>query len=332
MTSGISGSTDSERPAPGSAPAPASAPGRGSAPARAALAGNPSDGYHGAVLAVAIDGLCAQAVGRPASAPAVTPASELVSATVARLERELVPHPPSAAVEWSTSIPRGVGLGGSSAIVTAVIRALCALHTVSLPPDELAALALAVETDELGIAAGPQDRVAQAYGGLTFMDFAGGGARGHYEPLDPTLLPPLLVSWRVDTGKESGPVHADLRERFERGEATVRRALAEAANAARDARGALLAGDLARFCRCVDATFDARRRMMSLDPRHVEMIELTRAEGAAANYTGSGGAIVAACTDPVHRDALGERLASRGCMVAMLGNPGATTVPANPKV
>jgi glucuronokinase len=303
---------------------------RGTAPARAALAGNPSDGYRGAVLAVAVGELCAQAVASPAPAPAVKPPSELVTATVARLEREFLAGHGPAAIEWSTSIPRGVGLAGSSAIVVATIRALCALHAVSLRPDELAALALAVETEELGIAAGPQDRVAQAYGGLTFMDFAGGG--GRYEPLDPQLLAPLLVCWRGDCGKESGPLHADLRERFERGEETVRRALTDAATAAWDARAALLAGDLARFCRCVDATFDARRRMMSLDPRHVEMIELTRAEGAAANYTGSGGAIVAVCTDADHRTAVAARLGSEGFAVAMLGNPGPAPLPANPIV
>jgi glucuronokinase len=311
--------------------------GRGSAPARAALAGNPSDGYRGAVLAVTIDALRAEALATPAPAPAVTPPSELVSATVARLERELLPCRPPCAIEWSTTIPRGVGLAGSSAIVIATIRALCALHAVSLPPDELAALALVVETEELGIAAGPQDRVAQAYEGLTFMDFAAGAVHGRYESLDPLLLDhPVLVCWRHDTAKESGPLHADLRERYKRGDAAVRDALADAARAARDARAALLAGERARFCRCVDATFDARRRMMALDPRHVEMIELARAGGAAANYTGSGGAILAVCGDADHRASVAERLASAGCVVAALGpgasaaDPGPATIPANP--
>ncbi len=315
--------------------------GRGSAPARAALAGNPSDGYRGAVLAVAIDQLRAEAVAGPAQAAArppaaVTPPSALVSATVARLERDLLPRRPPSAISWSTSIPRGVGLAGSSAIVIATIRALCALHSMSLRPHELAALALAVETEELGIAAGPQDRVAQAYGGVTFMDFAAEAGEGAYESLDPLLLPPLLVCWRRDAGKESGPLHAGLRQRFERGEATVREALADAAGAAWDARAALLAGEHSRFCRCVDATFDARRRMMPLDPRHVEMVEVARGAGAAANYTGSGGAIVAVCGDTEHRAAVAARLRSAGCTVVALEtgasphDPGAAPLPANP--
>ena len=62
-------------------------------------------------------------------------------------------------MRWRTSIPRGVGLGGSSAIVIAVLRALCALHGTELDPARMAELALAIETEDLAIAAGPQDRV-----------------------------------------------------------------------------------------------------------------------------------------------------------------------------
>jgi glucuronokinase len=299
--------------------------GHGSAPARAALAGNPSDGYNGAVLAVTVGELRAEALATRASTSSVDPASELISATVARLERDLLADHPPSAVRWTTSIPRAMGLGGSSAIVIAAIRAICDLHGRSLPRDDLAMLALAVETEELGIAAGPQDRVAQAYGGLTFMDFS---ASGRYEPLDPALLPPLVVAWSADAGAESGPVHPDLRERYRQGDAAVVEALASAATAAHDARAALLTGDHDRFRACVDATFDARQRMMSLDPRHVEMVSVARAAGAAANYTGSGGAIVAVCRDEAHREAVAELLRSAGCGVSLL--QGAATVPPNP--
>lgn len=299
--------------------------GHGSAPARVALAGNPSDGYGGAVLAVAVAELRAEAVATPAARSAVSPSSELVSATVARLERELLAGRARAGVQWRTSIPRGLGLGGSSAIVIATIRALCDLHELSLSRDSLAALALAVETEELGIAAGPQDRVAQAYGGLTFMDFAGAG---RYEPLDPLLLPPLVVAWRAETAADSGLLHSDLRARFARGDDAVVSELARAAAAAHEARAALLAADHAGLRRGVDATFDARRRMMFLDPGHVEMVSVARAAGAAANYTGSGGAVVAVCRDETHREAVAGQLGSAGCGVVLMQGP--ATVPPNP--
>ncbi len=71
-----------------------------------------------------------------------------------------------------TEIPREVGLGGSSAIVIATLRALCALARSRLDPAATAAIALAVETEDLGIAAGPQDRLIQAHEGLLYLDFS----------------------------------------------------------------------------------------------------------------------------------------------------------------
>jgi galactokinase/mevalonate kinase-like predicted kinase len=276
-------------------------------PARVALAGNPSDGYGGAVLAVTIEAFAARVGARAADALIVTPASALVDAAVRRIARELEPRALASAVEWSTSIPRSVGLGGSSAIVIATLRALCALYSVSLDDASVAALALAVENEDLGIAAGPQDRVAQSYGGLTFMDFRG---PHRYERLDPRLLPPLVVAWRAETAGDSGSVHAQLLRNGDVAAVTVR-----LASLARAARGALHAGDFDAFAACVDGSFDLRRQLMELDSRHVEMIELARGCGAAANYTGSGGAIVAVCRDPAHQGAVAEALASAGCRV-----------------
>ncbi len=288
-------------------------PGSGVAYARAALAGNPSDGYGGAVLAVAFSDHRAQAQARPARRLAVSPRSPLVRATVSRFARELAPPARATAVQWSTSIPRSVGLGGSSAIVIATLRALCDLHDVKLSRPQMAAFALAVETEELGIAAGLQDRVAQTYGGLTFMDFAPEASAEPYEQLDPQLLPPLLVAWRATAAEDSGGVHSSLRARYERGEPAVRHALSELGSLAREARAALLAGDPAALTRCADASFDTRRRMMALDARHVEMVERARAAGASANYAGSGGAIVCLCQDDQHREAVNAALGAIAC-------------------
>jgi glucuronokinase len=299
--------------------------GRGVASARAALAGNPSDGYAGAVLAVTLPQWCAQAEAAMAPEVEIEPANALVEAAVRRFAREL--GTPGAAVRWSTSIPQRVGLGSSSALVIAVIRSLGELHGVELPPDDLAALALAVEVEDMGIAAGLQDRVVQAYGGLVLMDFAPGASGGRHERLDAALLPPLVIAWRDDAAATSGDVHDSLRERHRRGDALVAETMAKLGEAAREAHDALVAGQLERFGCFVDRTFDLRRRMLELDPRCIEMVELARASGASANYTGSGGAIVAVCWDDRHREAVAEALRSADCEVAL---PGMGHRPPNP--
>jgi glucuronokinase len=275
--------------------------------ARAALAGNPSDGYGGAVIAFTMNDYWAEVEVSPSSAPSVTPASALVAAAVRSFAREHAAT--SVAVRWSTNVPREIGLAGSSAIVTATVRALCALHGVALPPDRLAEFVLAVEVGELGIAAGLQDRVAQAYGGLIFMDFAA----SRYEQLDPALLPPLFLAHRADASGRSSRVHGDLKARFARGEPGVAAAMASLGELAREAREALLGGDRERLARCVDGSFELRRRIVELDPRHVAMIETARAAGASANYSGSGGAIVGTCRDEQHRQTVLEALRSAGC-------------------
>ena len=285
---------------------------RGTACARAALAGNPSDRYGGAVLAVTVPALRADAwvKGGTGAPRAVDPPSELVEAAVRRFGRSFAEHAAKTAVRWQTSVPRGVGLGGSSAIVISTLRALCELHGVALTPAELASLALEVETEDLGIAAGLQDRVAQSYGGLTFMEFA---PEPHYEPLSPRLLPPLLIAWRSDAAQESDDVHRSLRGRVGPRDDSVSKVMDELAKLARAARAALLADDREQFAGAVDGSFDARRRLLALDERHVEMVEVARSLGAGANYTGSGGAIVATCRDDRHRKDISRGLRAVGC-------------------
>jgi glucuronokinase len=288
-----------------------------SAFARAALAGNPSDGYGGATLAVEIRDFRAEVEVEAATAAraSVSPDSELVGATVRRFAREHAPAATGTRVRWRTTIPRAVGLGGSSAIVVATVRALAELYGVHLEDTALAELALAVEVEELGITAGLQDRVAQAYGGLTFMDFS----TGEYQRLDPRMLPPLFLAWREEAGGHSGEVHEALRARYARGEPAVGAAMAALAGLARAARDALLAGAGDAFAVCVDASFDVRAALMPIEPLHAEMIDRARSLGARANNAGSGGAIVGVCEDDEHRATVLDALAELGCGVIVPG-------------
>jgi glucuronokinase len=262
------------------------------APARAALLGNPSDGYGGAVVAFAFGDFEA----RVELADRTGDDLALLRAAARRADAG------GAGLRLRTTIPREVGLGGSSAIVIAALRAL----GVDLPPDELARMALAVEVEDLGIAAGLQDRLVQAHGGVLLMDFG-------EDAVEPGLLPPLYVAWREDAGAPSGQFHGDLRARFEHGERAVVAAMAELGDVARAGAAALRAGDQAELHRLVDRTFDLRSSFADLDPRHVRMVDLARAAGASANFAGSGGAIAGTLPGPEAFDALRAALRAEGC-------------------
>ena len=280
----------------------------GSAPARAALAGNPSDGFGGAVLATVVPGLAARVhaldnesvvVGdRAWPAPdQVTGPHEgegaLLSATVERLVawcRESGRDVPAAgvALEWSSTIPRSVGLAGSSALVVAGIRALAPRWGLDLDVITMARLALEVETDVLGIAAGPQDRLTQAADGTVLMDF--GGLWWAVEEVEPAVPLPLFVAWSEATSAPSHTVHGPLQGR--RDEPEVRTAMAELARLAHAAAAAARAGDLAALGMAMDGSYDVRASIVDLDAAHVALVEGARRCGAPVNYAGSGGAVV----------------------------------------
>jgi glucuronokinase len=288
--------------------------GTGRAFARVALAGNPSDGYGGRTLAVVIREFAATATaklsasGEDELAPPGPGGAELMGATLGRFRTHIGKLDP-VTLSCQTNVPREVGLAGSSAIVIACARALCDLHDVELERDELAVLALEVETEDLGIAAGLQDRMVQAREALVAMDF---GGHPVYEELDPALLPDLFIAWHPDAAAPSGLTHGELRERHALGELEVIAAMERLATHARNAREALLASDHATFARCVDASFDERLKIMSVDPLTAQMVEAARAAGASANSAGSGGAIVGTLPNEECWGSLRESLARIG--------------------
>lgn len=316
--------------------------------ARAALLGNPSDGYGGATIGFAIRNFEARAEARPADRLEIVPAPQdgnafadvdalladvaangyygglrLVKAALKRF----VEHARAGGVEpvrtfslsYSTTIPRQVGLGGSSAIVIAAMRALCRLNRMELAPADLARLALSAEA-ELGIPAGLQDRVIQSYEAVMYMDFRD-GIEAPFVALDPARMPPLFIAFRTDASEPSAAVHSWLRSRFDAGDPVVVETMREIAGLARGGRDAIAAGDRAELGRLMRSNVEARARLLPLDPRHLRMVELADSLGAPANYTGSGGAIVGLAPES-GIEAVRARFAAEGCGVVAPAIPG----------
>ena len=280
----------------------------GSALARMALAGNPSDGYGGAVLSTTFADFKVEVETRVSDRLAIVPDSRLVRACVERFAASLEPAARASEVNWRTSIPRGLGLGGSSAMAIATLRSLSGLYGVGMPAAELAELATSVEREDLGIPGGRQDQVVQAHEGLLFMDFSD----DHYDLLDVALLPPLLLVLSADAQQPSGVAHAPLRASVARGDSAVLTEIEELAALAREAREALIDRRAETFASCVDRTFDLRVRMMPLEPRQISMVAAARELGVSANFTGSGGAIVCVCHDRQQQAKARRALSERG--------------------
>jgi glucuronokinase len=204
-------------------------------------------------------------------------------------------------IRYRSSIPRQVGLAGSSAIVTATMRALMRFYEVEIPREVLPGIVLAAERDELGISAGLQDRVIQVYEGCVYMDFQRthleNRGYGLYEPLDPGLLPPLYIAYKIDLGKVSGKVLNDVRTRFEKGDPAVIETLDAIAGCAEQGRKALENGDTTTLKRLMDRNFDLRSRIMNITLSNRELIETARNCGASAKFAGSGGSVIGIVED-----------------------------------
>ena len=75
-------------------------------------------------------------------------------------------------LHFDSNIPRQAGLSGSSAIIIGTLRSLCRFYDVDMTRHQISELALDIETKDLGITAGPMDRVIQTYGGSRHLIFS----------------------------------------------------------------------------------------------------------------------------------------------------------------
>jgi len=199
-------------------------------------------------------------------------------------------------IRYRSSIPRQVGLAGSSAIVTATMKALMQFYDIEIPKHILPSIILKAETEELGINAGLQDRVIQVYEGCVYMDFDKEHLQqngfGKYEPLDSSLLPKLYLAYKTELGKVSGVVLSNIREKFEKGDSLVIDTLAQLADLARQGKEVLLKKDYKTLGSLMNKNFDLRCKIMNISESNMELVNTARNCGASAKFSGSGGAII----------------------------------------
>jgi len=199
-------------------------------------------------------------------------------------------------VRYRSSIPRQVGMSGSSAIIVALFRALMQFYKVDIAIEILPQLVMVTETEELGITAGLQDRVIQCYEGCVYMDFdktmIQTQGHGRYERINPELLPKLYVAYNTNLSKVSGKVHNDVRTRYDRGEQDVIDVLGQIAQKAEDGRTALLEGRPDDLHALMNENFDLRCKIYNVPESNKKLINAARACGASAKFAGSGGTII----------------------------------------
>ncbi|KAH6571377.1 hypothetical protein BASA60_007206 [Batrachochytrium salamandrivorans] len=306
--------------------------------ARIGLMGNPSDGFYGKTLSTTISNFWAsvtllpnkdtldpsvlfvanamcdytvfgsiQTAHRVAQIDGYDGATRLLLATLRVfvqycLDNGITLNRCGMRIVYQTNIPRQVGLAGSSALVTSLIKCLVRFYDISdslFPLWAQANLALSAERDELGIAAGLQDRVVQAYGGCVHMNFdqhlMTSRGYGEYQILDTASIPLNIWMAYVRQPKESGQVHHTVKQRFESGDQEVVQGMQYLGGLAHQAQLAMISGDTPALARLFDDNFALRRKLYGdevIGAQTLKIVDLAHMHGHAAKLSGSGGCVI----------------------------------------
>ncbi|MBN2349118.1 MAG: hypothetical protein JXJ22_09790 [Bacteroidales bacterium] len=299
--------------------------------ARAGLLGNPSDGYFGKTISVIVRNFGAIVSIYETPELVIEEQSEdlnrfrniyhltesvnlsgyyggtrLVKASIKRFceyceKNDIKLESKNFTIRYQSSIPRQVGLAGSSAIITATIKALIKFYDIEIPLPILPGLVLSVEVDELGINAGLQDRVIQAYEGCVYMDFnkeyLDEHGYGIYKRLAPAKLPNLYLAYKTELGKVSGTVLNTIKQRYLNGDRLVHDTLAEIASLADEGKKAIEGRDAQKLYELINRNFDLRCLIMDISDNNKQMVQVARECGASAKFSGSGGTIIGTYED-----------------------------------
>uniref|UniRef100_A0A8C1TPR1 Glucuronokinase with putative uridyl pyrophosphorylase n=1 Tax=Cyprinus carpio TaxID=7962 RepID=A0A8C1TPR1_CYPCA len=318
--------------------------------ARVGLMGNPSDGFNGKTIAMSIANFWAEVTLMESQTLVLLPhplndptefgslqdlfrisrkegylgGLRLLQATCKKFyqfcsEQGIALSKQNFTLKYDTNIPR--------AIVSATLKCLMKFYNITdndLPKPIRANFILNVETDELFITAGLQDRVVQVYEGLVYMDFnkqlIDERGYGEYVPLDMSDLPLFWLAY-LGNPSDSGRIHSNVRQRWLNGESTVVEAMKSFAELTDQARAAFQCKDWPRLAQLMDENFELRRSVYSddcLGPGSLKMVQLARQFGSAVKLPGSGGAVVGLCMDTERLVEMKRAFQEAGCVFCFI--------------
>ena len=219
--------------------------------------------------------------------------------------------------------PAGSGLGSSSTMVVAIIKAFVEWLNLPLGEYDIAALAYKIEREDLGLAGGKQDQYAATFGGFNFMEF--------YEN-ERVIVNPLrlkrwirneieasLVLFYTGVSRESAHIISEQIEHMQKGDDKNIEGMHEMKKQAVFMKEALLKGDFKGFSECLLNGWLAKKNIASsisnpfLDDLYQYALD-NGAESAKISGAGGGGFMMIYC-NPCKRIALIRALKEKHGMV-----------------
>ncbi len=221
--------------------------------------------------------------------------------------------------------PAGSGLGSSSTMVVAMLKAYMEWLNLPLGEYDMASLAYIVERKDVGLSGGKQDQYAATFGGLNFIEF--------YDN-DRVIVNPLriknwirnelensLVLYYLGVSRDSAHIiDEQMRSTSKKGTKNLE-AMHELKKSAYVMKEAILKGDFDSFAACLRSGWESKKRTSSV----ISSPEIERAYdfimhngGKAAKISGAGGGgFMMIICDPKNRMHLEQKLSELGGKVYM---------------
>jgi len=217
-----------------------------------------------------------------------------------------------------SDFPVGSGLGGSSAVATAVVAAFNEMRLDHWTTYEVAELSFQAERVCFGVAGGWQDQYASAFGGFNLIELGGEKNLVHAIRMEPAILNELeesLILCDSQIMHHSGELHAKQREAFNmQGESNH---LEEMVDLCHKMHKHLVRGELLEFGRCLGTGWQIKRQLSdSISNSQLDSIyQAAIDEGAVGGKLmgAGGGGFFMFFVQPQYRAAVTHRLKNMGC-------------------
>jgi D-glycero-alpha-D-manno-heptose-7-phosphate kinase len=227
-------------------------------------------------------------------------------------------HPLSLQLTTRVDVPAGSGLGGSSTLVVAVLKAYSEWLNYPIDDYDLAHTAYVIERETAGLQGGRQDQYAAAFGGFNFMEFGENG-RVLVNPLriKETVVSELeasLLLFYSGASRVSASIIAEQARNVETRNTQAIEAMHQIKQEALRMKEALLRGDFDLLHDVLRKSWEAKRRMASrIVNKRIEMLYEKALEAGAycARISGAGGGgFMMFLTDPMRKDCVADALRS----------------------
>jgi D-glycero-alpha-D-manno-heptose-7-phosphate kinase len=243
-----------------------------------------------------------------------------------RIISDFVKKPLSFRMTTYSDAPPGSGLGSSSTMVVAIIKAFEEWLNLPLGEYDIASLACKIEREDLNLAGGMQDQYAATFGGFNFMEFYAND-RVIVNPLRlkrwiRNELEASLVLYYTGVSRESANIIKEQIQHTEKGDKNIE-SMHELKTQAVFMKEALLKGNFKGFSDCLQNGWLAKKNAASsisnpfLDELYQYAID-NGAESAKISGAGGGGFMMIYC-NPCRRITLINALKERHNGTSMAG-------------